>query len=93
MKDILETVPSSTTPGKEYHIIRGKDGKIYCDCPGWIFKARKGDGKCKHIIAYMKKGFQVVVMDIEEFLSVKRASLMLDDVDVKNKVKVHRPKI
>jgi hypothetical protein len=78
----LDTVESSSHPGKFYEIRKShQDGKTYCTCPGWIFKARKGDGVCKHIAAYMKKGYKVVVYKLEEFLEVKRARPVLYDIN------------
>ena len=90
--EVLEVVKSESNPDKEYEIRKShQDGKTYCTCPGWIFKARKGDGICKHIRAYMDKGFKVVVMKLEEFLEVRRggklstgkATKLADDFDVK----------
>lgn len=76
--EVLKRVESSSSPGKFYEIRKShQDGKTYCSCPSWIFQARKGDGICKHIAAYMKEGFDVVVMNITEFLEVKRARLVL----------------
>ena len=84
MKNILETVASESTPGKEYHIIQGKDGKVYCDCPSWIFKARKSNGLCKHLVAYVARGNQVVVYGIEEFMTLKRSGkLFVPDTEIK----------
>ena len=81
--EVLEVVQSESNPNKTYEIRKShRDGKTYCTCPGWIFKARKGDGKCKHIIAYIKEGFNVVVMSIEDFLEIKRAKPMLGDTTV-----------
>jgi len=47
MGETLATNPSSSNPSVVYRIIRGADGVIYCDCPGW--KMRK---TCKHLVAY-----------------------------------------
>ena len=44
MGEVLATNPSSSNPAKSYSIIKGADGVIYCDCPGW--KMRK---TCKHL--------------------------------------------
>ena len=44
MSRILDTIPSSSNPGKTYDIIEGKDGVIYCTCTAW--KMRK---TCKHL--------------------------------------------
>ena len=47
---ILDTVPSSSNPGKTYDIMEGKDGVIYCTCTAW--KMRK---TCKHLKAWEEK--------------------------------------
>jgi len=90
--EILDTIESSSRPGKFYEIRKShQDGKTYCTCPNWIFKARKGDGKCKHIIDYIKKGYDVVVMNIEEFLAVKRAIPILEsDGKIAAKINIKR---
>jgi len=50
MGRILDTVQSSSNPGKTYDIIEGKDGVIYCTCTAW--KMRK---TCKHLKAWTAK--------------------------------------
>ena len=50
MGRILDTVQSSSNPGKTYDIIEGKDGVIYCTCTAW--KMRK---TCKHLKAWEQK--------------------------------------
>ena len=50
MGRILDTVPSSSNPGKTYDIIEGKDGVIYCTCTAW--KMRKN---CKHLKEWTRK--------------------------------------
>ena len=50
MGRILDTVPSSSNPGKTYDIIEGKDGVIYCTCTAW--KMRK---TCKHLKGWNQK--------------------------------------
>lgn len=50
MGRILDTVPSSSNPGKTYDIIEGKDGVIYCSCTAW--KMRK---TCKHLKMWEQK--------------------------------------
>lgn len=47
MGDVLATNKSSSNPSIVYRILKGGDGVIYCDCPGW--KMRKD---CKHLKAY-----------------------------------------
>jgi len=51
MSQWLETIPSSSNPGKDYHIIQGNDGVVYCDCPRWRFKKT-----CKHLDSYNRRG-------------------------------------
>lgn len=92
--EILDRVESSSSPGKFYEIRMSKqDGKCYCLCKAWIFKARKGDGKCKHILAYISRGFEVTVMSIVDFLEIKRARPLMepakklsDTVNVKRRI-------
>ena len=50
MGRILDTIPSSSNPGKTYDIIEGKDGVIYCTCTAW--KMRK---TCKHLKEWTRK--------------------------------------
>ncbi len=50
MGRILDTIPSSSNPGKTYDIIEGKDGVIYCTCTAW--KMRKN---CKHLKEWTRK--------------------------------------
>jgi hypothetical protein len=75
--EVLEVVRSKSNPDKTYEIRKShQDGKTYCTCPGWIFKARKTEGgMCKHLLAYVghatKKGVKVVVMTAKEFLRGK----------------------
>jgi len=47
MSEILRTYESESTPGKLYHIIRGNDGIVYCDC--WVWKKTRN---CKHLKHY-----------------------------------------
>lgn len=47
MGEVLATNPSSSNPNVLYRIIKGADGIVYCDCPGW--KMRKS---CKHLVAF-----------------------------------------
>jgi len=48
MAIILREYPSSSKPGKMYHLIEAKDGTIYCDC--WQWRKNK---TCKHLMHYM----------------------------------------
>ena len=75
--EVLLVVQSKSNPDKVYEIRKShQDGKTYCTCPGWIFKARKGDGICKHIAEYKLRNpnLQVVVMALADFLDIKRAA-------------------
>lgn len=47
--DILKTYHSSSS-SDTYYIVRGKDGKIYCTCPGWKYSKQ-----CKHLSDYLTK--------------------------------------
>ena len=47
MGETLATNKSSSNPNITYRIIKGGDGVIYCDCPGW-----KMNKNCKHLKAY-----------------------------------------
>jgi hypothetical protein len=47
MGEVLATNKSSSNPSIVYRVMKGGDGVIYCDCPGW--KMRKD---CKHLKAY-----------------------------------------
>lgn len=46
MGEILKNNPSSSS-SKVYHIMRGGDGVIYCDCPGW-----RNTKNCRHLKEY-----------------------------------------
>ncbi|MDD5428770.1 MAG: hypothetical protein PHI58_06030 [Candidatus Omnitrophica bacterium] len=50
MGRVLDTVQSSSNPGKTYDIMEGKDGVIYCTCTAW--KMRK---TCKHLKEWEQK--------------------------------------
>jgi hypothetical protein len=43
---VLKTYASKAASGT-YDVRRGKDGKVYCTCPGWKFS--EGDKTCKHV--------------------------------------------
>lgn len=73
--DVLDTVESSSRPGKFYEIRKShQDGKTYCTCPAWIFKARKGDGICKHIKAYKERHTEtpILVMTHTDYENFRR---------------------
>lgn len=90
---VLAEVPSSSGNGT-YEIRTSKnDSKTYCTCKGWIFKARKGDGICKHIAQYKraKPAEAVVVYSFDEFVRVKRSlAIVTDTVAVKKNASVRR---
>ena len=44
MGETIEEFESDSKPGTYHHIIRGKDGVVYCDC--WAWRINK---KCKHL--------------------------------------------
>ena len=48
MGDTLATYPSRSTPGEQYSIIRGKDGRTYCTCWQWKLKRT-----CSHLKDFM----------------------------------------
>lgn len=50
MGRILDTVQSSSNPGKTYDIIEGKDRVLYCTCPRWKFTKT-----CKHLKKWTRK--------------------------------------
>jgi hypothetical protein len=84
---VLIVVRSESNPDKTYEIRTShQDGKTYCTCPGWIFKARKGDGICKHIAAYRRSNpeNQVVIMTSDDFENFRRAIPQLAIKRVKN---------
>jgi len=44
------TFPSSSTPGQVYRVQFGEDGRLWCNCPGWIFSRGSREQKtCRHI--------------------------------------------
>ena len=78
MGRILDTVPSSSNPGKTYDIIEGKDGVIYCTCPRWKFAKT-----CKHLKEWNQKnnfsGMSVVKDDpssLDEVVSAEVQKLL-----------------
>lgn len=102
--EVLKVVNSSSNPNVTYEIRKShQDGKTYCTCKGWIFKARKGDGICKHIAAYKAelaaagRTEEVVVYTLEEFqqaMKVSRANTIVDESDnLKKNIRVKRPEI
>lgn len=90
---VLARVPSSSS-AEVYELRTSKnDGKTYCTCKGWIFKARKGDGICKHIAGFKREqpAEQVIVYSFDEFIKVKRAITIIDDMpDVSKQINVRR---
>jgi len=47
---ILKEYPSSSNPGKVYHVILGDDNVMYCDCMGW-----KMHRDCRHLRSYRQE--------------------------------------
>lgn len=45
---VLATYPSKSNLSKNYEIIRGNDGKTYCDC--WVWKHNR---TCSHLEDYL----------------------------------------
>jgi predicted nucleic acid-binding Zn finger protein len=90
---VLAEVPSDSSD-QVYEIRTSKnDEKTYCTCKGWIFKARKGDGICKHIRRFKQEQpeQEVVVYKLDEFLAVKRTLVLDDDAgSVRKTVKTKR---
>jgi hypothetical protein len=41
---------SKSSPGKEYETALWDDGKLSCDCPGWVLHVSdEGERSCKHV--------------------------------------------
>jgi len=73
MSEVLAEYNSKSNLDKKYRVIRGKDGKIYCDCWGW-----KRTRNCAHLEHYKQflqpnlqhsKVHQVDYTDDKELLS------------------------
>ena len=63
----LATYESSRGHGLQYNVIRGDDGVIYCNCPGW-----KNRRNCKHLLDYTVNNAKNAVSvdnDIKEALT------------------------
>lgn len=92
---VLAEYGSKSNPTAKPHEVRTSknDGKTYCTCLGWIHKARKGDGVCKHIAAFKSKepAEAVTVYSFDEFVKVKRAlAIVTDTAPVVAETKVRR---
>ena len=53
MSEVLAVYRSASNPDKEYTIRLGKDGVVYCDCPGWKFSKPH---RCGHLVDYEQGG-------------------------------------
>lgn len=73
--EILETNYSISKPGKEYHIIRGTDGVIYCDC--WQWKTKRD---CIHLRNYLANHGNYGLKTEPTKTEVKKGSIE-DDID------------
>ena len=49
MGEVLETYPSLSNPNREYQVIRGDDGVVYCTCWQW-----KKNRTCRHLEHYSR---------------------------------------
>lgn len=92
---VLAEYGSKSNPAAKPHEVRTSknDGKTYCTCLGWIHKARKGDGVCKHIAAFKSKepAEAVTVYSFDEFVRVKRTLAIVTDAEVStDQTKVRR---
>lgn len=75
--EVLKVVESESRPGTTYEIRKShQDGKTYCTCPAWVFKARKGNGVCKHLAAYQAEHHHetIVVMTHTDYENFRRAT-------------------
>lgn len=46
-----DVIEAHSPSGNDYIIKKGKDKRVYCNCPGWVFSARQTKfGMCKHMI-------------------------------------------
>jgi len=53
--EVLERIKSSSS-NAIYEVRLGKDGEIYCTCPGWRFSGRRNAPRtCKHLKKLMSQ--------------------------------------
>lgn len=94
--EVLERVESSSRAGVFYEIRKSHyDGKTYCTCPAWIFKARKGNGICKHLAVYLEalkssgKEAKIEIYTADEFAKV--VQILRENPDLTTLKKVRGP--
>ena len=66
---VVAKYASSRDLGKVYQVKRDANGKLSCDCPGWVYTRR-----CKHVIDALKtiqEGF-VELTDIPTYPEMQR---------------------
>jgi len=97
---VLGYEPSDSNPDVQYEIRTSmRNGKTYCNCTSCNMSYHKagGDGtaKCKHLLRFTKRNptVKIELMDLEGYLSVRRAVVVVDTIDVSTKNKVRRNKI
>lgn len=63
--DVLATYRSSSNPDHRYYIVRGKDNRVYCTCPGWRTSSAEAPGgkNCKHLKDFHGTGTGVIKED------------------------------
>ena len=96
---ILGYEPSDKDPDRRYEIRTSMhDGKTYCTCTScsMSYHRKNGVAKCKHLDRFRARNpnVPIVLMDLEGFIAVKRATaLVTDDLSLATKVKVERRKL
>ncbi len=45
-------IPSASSSRRAYMVAQAiKTGEWQCSCPGWVFKKKAADRRCKHLVA------------------------------------------